>query len=193
MILIIDNFDSFTHLIAQYFGAAGADVRVVKNDEMSADAVRAANPTGIVLSPGPGRPEESGYSYDICRAMQGVRPIFGICLGHQIIAAVNGATVSAAAMVAHGKAHAITHSQSGLFEGVAQNTKVGRYHSLSIEKNTLNNSFEVTAVTTAEPVEIMAIEDARRAIYGVQFHPESIMTEQGMAMISNFIRICHAR
>lgn len=193
MILIIDNFDSFTHLIAQYFGAAGAEVRVLKNNEVTAADVQAANPLGVVLSPGPGRPEDSGNSYDICRAMQGVRPILGICLGHQIIAAVNGAKIGPAAQVAHGKAHHITHSQSGLFQDVNQHTKVGRYHSLSIDKNSINAPFEITATTEDDTAEIMAIEDAERAIYGVQFHPESIMTEQGMAIITNFVRICHER
>ena len=190
MITIIDNYDSFTYIIAQYFAATGVAVEVKKNDMVTAQSVIDRAPMGLVLSPGPGRPEESGNSFDILAAMRGKVPVLGICLGHQIIARSMGVDVNAAARISHGKASPITHYGQGLFYNIKQNTKVGRYHSLSIDKNTINKSLKIVAETADEMAEAMALEDRSAQIYGVQFHQESIMTEDGMTMIQNFVHIC---
>ncbi|MBT6566570.1 aminodeoxychorismate/anthranilate synthase component II [uncultured Candidatus Puniceispirillum sp.] len=190
MITIIDNYDSFTYIIAQYFAATGVAVEVHKNDMATVQSVIDKAPTGLVLSPGPGRPEESGNSFDILAAMRGKVPVLGICLGHQIIACSMGIEVNAADRISHGKASPITHHGQGLFSGIKQNTKVGRYHSLSIDKNATNKPLNIVAKTADEIAEIMAVEDQSAQLYGVQFHPESIMTEDGMTMIQNFVHIC---
>lgn len=191
MITIIDNYDSFTYIIAQYFAANGVVVEVHKNDMVTAQSVIDRVPMGLVLSPGPGQPEESGNSFDILAAMRGKVPVLGICLGHQIIARSMGIDVGVAERIFHGKASAINHHSQGLFSNIKQNTKVGRYHSLSINKKYINESLKIVAETADEIAEIMAVEDKAAQIYGVQFHPESIMTEDGMAMIQNFVHICH--
>ncbi|ADE38475.1 anthranilate synthase component II [Candidatus Puniceispirillum marinum] len=190
MISIIDNYDSFTYIIAQYFAATGMPVEVRKNDVATVQTVIDSAPIGVVLSPGPGRPEDSGNSFDILAAIRGRVPVLGICLGHQIIARSMGVEVTAAARISHGKASAITHHGKGLFTNIKQNTKVGRYHSLSIDKNTINKSLSIVAETADDIAETMAVEDLSAHIYGVQFHPESIMTEDGMTMIKNFVHIC---
>ena len=190
MITIIDNYDSFTYIIAQYFAATGIAVDVHKNDVATVQTVIDSAPIGVVLSPGPGRPEDSGNSFDILAAIRGRVPVLGICLGHQIIARSMGVEVNAAARISHGKASAITHHGKGLFKNIKQNTKVGRYHSLSINKNTIRKSLSIVAETADDIAEIMAVEDMSAHIYGVQFHPESIMTEDGMTMIQNFVHIC---
>jgi anthranilate synthase/aminodeoxychorismate synthase-like glutamine amidotransferase len=190
MITIIDNYDSFTYIIAQYFAATGVSVEVHKNDVATAQSVIDSAPIGVVLSPGPGRPEESGNSFDILAAIRGEVPVLGICLGHQIIARSMGIDVNAAAQISHGKASAITHHGQGLFKDIKQHTKVGRYHSLSIDKNYVNNSLKIVAETADEMAETMAVENSSERLYGVQFHPESIMTEDGMTMIQNFVDIC---
>lgn len=190
MITIIDNYDSFTYIIAQYFAATGIAVDVHKNDVATVQTVIDSAPIGVVLSPGPGRPEDSGNSFDILAAIRGRVPVLGICLGHQIIARSMGVEVNAAARISHGKASAITHHGKGLFKNIKQNTKVGRYHSLSINKNTINKSLSIVAETADDIAETMAVEDLSAHIYGVQFHPESIMTEDGMTMIQNFVHIC---
>lgn len=190
MITIIDNYDSFTYLIAQYFAATGVTVDVQKNDVATAQSVIDSAPIGVVLSPGPGRPEESGNSFDILAATRGKMPVLGICLGHQIIACSMGIEVNAAECISHGKASSIMHHGQGLFSNIKQNTKVGRYHSLSIDKKSITDSLKIVAQTADEVAEIMAVEDQSAQIYGVQFHPESIMTEDGMAMIQNFVQIC---
>jgi anthranilate synthase/aminodeoxychorismate synthase-like glutamine amidotransferase len=190
MITIVDNYDSFTYIIAQYFAATGVAVDVQKNDVVTAQSMIDKAPIGVVLSPGPGRPEESGNSFDILAAMRGKVPVLGICLGHQIIARSMGVDVNAAERISHGKASPITHHGRGLFSGIKQNTKVGRYHSLSINKNSITESLSIVAETADEIAEVMALEDQSAEVYGVQFHPESIMTEDGMTMIQNFVRIC---
>ena len=190
MITIVDNYDSFTYIIAQYFAATGVAVEVQKNDVVTAQSMIDKAPIGVVLSPGPGRPEESGNSFDILAAMRGKVPVLGICLGHQIIARSMGVDVNAAERISHGKASPITHHGQGLFSGIKQNTKVGRYHSLSINKNSITESLNIVAETADEIAEVMALEDQSAEVYGVQFHPESIMTEDGMTMIQNFVRIC---
>ena len=190
MLLMIDNFDSFTFNLVQYFGELGQDVRVVRNDEIDVAGIAALAPDRLVLSPGPCTPAEAGVCVDAIVAFTGQVPILGVCLGHQAIGAALGGTVVRAGRLMHGKADALDHDGRGVFAGLPQAFRVVRYHSLAIERASLPASLEVTA--TASDGEIMGVRHRELAstktpLEGVQFHPESILTEHGHAMLRNFL------
>lgn len=193
MILVIDNFDSFTYNLVQYLGMAGADVVVRRNNEIDVAGVIRMAPEGIMLSPGPCTPNEAGICQDIARAALTEDsslsiPLFGVCLGHQVLGHVSGGTVERAERIMHGKTSQIEHDGKGLFLGVPSPFTAVRYHSLVIRSGTLHPDFEVSATSTDDN-EIMAIRHRTRPIEGVQFHPESILTEHGMDLVRNFLRL----
>ena len=185
MILLIDNYDSFTWNLYQYFCELGAEVVVRRNDEIALDDIDALAPQKIVISPGPCTPSESGISLAVIQHYAGKLPILGVCLGHQAIAQVFGATIVRAAKVMHGKTSPITHTGTGVFLGLNNPLTVTRYHSLIIDPTTLPACFEVTA--WSETQEIMGIRHREYDLEGVQFHPESILSEQGHALLANFL------
>ncbi|ELV3406096.1 aminodeoxychorismate synthase component 2 [Enterobacter hormaechei] len=185
MILLIDNYDSFTWNLYQYFCELGAEVVVRRNDEIALADIDALAPQKIVISPGPCTPSESGISLEVIRHYAGKLPILGVCLGHQAIAQVFGATIVRAAKVMHGKTSPITHTGTGVFLGLNNPLTVTRYHSLIIDPPTLPACFEVTA--WSETQEIMGIRHREYDLEGVQFHPESILSEQGLALLANFL------
>ncbi|KDE34638.1 anthranilate synthase component II [Kosakonia radicincitans UMEnt01/12] len=186
MILLIDNYDSFTWNLYQYFCELGARVEVRRNDEFSLEDIAALAPQKIVISPGPCTPDEAGISLEVIRHYAGKLPVLGVCLGHQAIAQAFGATIVRAAKVMHGKTSPITHNNSGVFTGLNNPLTVTRYHSLVIDPPTLPACFEVTART--ESGEIMGIRHRQWDLEGVQFHPESILSEQGHQLLENFLK-----
>jgi anthranilate synthase component II len=186
-LLIIDNYDSFTYNLVQYFGELGATLEVRRNDEISVDAVKALNPDRICISPGPGRPESAGISSEVIRCFGERIPILGVCLGHQCIAQVFGGEVVRAEKLMHGKTSLIRHNERGLFEKVAQPLEATRYHSLIVRRESFPDALEITAET--EENEIMALHHREFPVHGVQFHPESILTSEGKKMLANFLRI----
>ncbi|MEC1180036.1 aminodeoxychorismate/anthranilate synthase component II [Metasolibacillus meyeri] len=191
MILLIDNYDSFTYNLYHQIAAFGQKVQVVRNDKITADEIRALQPKAIVISPGPGIPSEAGNVIDIIQSLHQEFPILGICLGHQAIGEAFGAHVVRADRIIHGKMSLLTHRQQGLLQNVAQDEEVMRYHSLVIERHTLSDDFLVTA-SAADDGEIMAIQHKEYPLYGLQFHPESIGTKAGNAMIEAFLnRVKH--
>lgn len=185
MILLIDNYDSFTWNLYQYFCELGADVEVRRNDELTLAEIEMLAPQKIVISPGPCTPDESGISLEVIAHYAGKLPILGVCLGHQAIAQAFGATIVCAAKVMHGKTSPITHSGRGVFSGLNNPLTVTRYHSLVIDPSTLPDCFEVTA--RSENGEIMGIRHKAWDLEGVQFHPESILSEQGHQLLENFL------
>jgi para-aminobenzoate synthetase component 2 len=185
MILLIDNYDSFTWNLYQYFCELGAHVEVRRNDELTLADIEILAPQKMVISPGPCTPDESGISLDVIAHYAGKLPILGVCLGHQAIAQSFGATIVRAAKVMHGKTSPITHSSSGVFSGLNNPLTVTRYHSLIIDPPTLPDCFEVTA--WSESGEIMGIRHKVWDLEGVQFHPESILSEQGHQLLENFL------
>lgn len=185
MILLIDNYDSFTWNLYQYFCELGAHVEVRRNDELTLAEIEMLAPQKIVISPGPCTPDESGISLEVIAHYAGKLPILGVCLGHQAIAQAFGATIVRAAKVMHGKTSPITHSGSGVFSGLNNPLTVTRYHSLVIDPPTLPDCFEVTA--WSENGEIMGILHKAWDLEGVQFHPESILSEQGHQLLENFL------
>ena len=191
MLLMIDNYDSFTYNIVQYLGELGADVHVVRNDEISVDDIAALAPERIVLSPGPCTPNEAGISMEVVRQWAGKLPILGICLGHQSIGQVFGGEVVRAAKVMHGKTSPIHHRGQGVFKGLSQPFEATRYHSLVVAKESLPDVLEVTAWTETESGEIdeiMGLRHRELPIEGVQFHPESILTAHGHDLLRNFLQ-----
>lgn len=187
MILLIDNYDSFTYNLYQLLGSIGPKVEVVRNDVLTVEEIAAKNPEAIVLSPGPGRPEDAGVCVELIQKLKGIIPIFGVCLGHQAICQAFGGTVSYAKELMHGKSSYVeTTPDSVLFHGIQAPFQVARYHSLSAYKETLPKELKVTAWT--EDGEVMAVEQQDLQIYGVQFHPESVMTPEGPAILKNFIQ-----
>ncbi|MGG5835378.1 aminodeoxychorismate synthase component 2 [Huaxiibacter chinensis] len=186
MILLIDNYDSFTWNLYQYFCELGAEVEVRRNDAITLEDIETLAPQQIVISPGPCTPSESGISLEVIRHYAGKIPILGVCLGHQAIAHVFGATIVRAARVMHGKTSPVTHTGTGVFEGLNHPLTVTRYHSLVIDPPTLPACFEVTA--WSDTGEIMGIRHREWDLEGVQFHPESILSEQGHALLANFLR-----
>lgn len=185
MILLIDNYDSFTWNLYQYFCELGAEVQVRRNDELTLEEIIALAPAKIVISPGPCTPDESGVSLEVIRHFSGNTPILGVCLGHQAIAQVFGATIVRAARVMHGKTSPISHRGQGVFRGLNNPLTVIRYHSLLIDPPTLPECFEVTA--RSQEGEIMGIRHREFDLEGVQFHPESILSEQGHQLLANFL------
>lgn len=186
MILLIDNYDSFTYNLYQYLGECGEEVKVVRNDAITVEEIRELNPRAVVLSPGPGAPVEAGICIDLVKELHSELPILGICLGHQAIGEAFGGTVGHADEVKHGKTAQVLHHQADLFEGLKAKVEVMRYHSLVILKNTLPTCLKITATSITDG-EIMAVKHDTYPIYGVQFHPESIGTHDGRQMIQNFL------
>lgn len=188
MILLIDNYDSFCYNLYQLLGEFDENLRVVRNDELSVREIESLRPNLIVLSPGPGKPEGAGICVEVVKNLAGKIPIFGVCLGHQAIALAFGAKVAYAKTIMHGKTSQITlDTNSRLFKGFAHKTRVARYHSLAIAESSLPSELNIIAKTKDN--EIMAIEHKKYALFGVQFHPESVMTEEGKKMIENIYKV----
>ena len=191
MLLLIDNYDSFTHNVAQYFGELGADVQVHRNDEISIAEIEALQPDQLVISPGPCTPNEAGVSVEAMDYFAGKLPVFGICLGMQSMGQAFGGEVVRARQVMHGKVSKVYHNNTGVFEGLANPVSVTRYHSLVVAKESLPECLEMTAWTQLEDGsvdEIMGLRHKTLDIEGVQFHPESILTEQGHDLMANFLK-----
>jgi len=190
MLLMIDNYDSFTYNLVQYFGELGVDVSVYRNDQITLDEIEKLEPKYIVISPGPCTPKEAGVSVDTIRHFAGKKPILGVCLGHQSIGQAFGGKIIHAKQIMHGKTSPIQHKDIGVFKGLANPFEATRYHSLVIEKATLPDCLEVTAWTVDdrnELDEIMGVRHREFAIEGVQFHPESILTQPGHELLRNFL------
>jgi anthranilate synthase component II len=185
MLLMIDNYDSFTYNLVQYFGELGVEVKTVRNDQIDVAGIAALKPSRLVLSPGPCTPNEAGVCLDALRHFAGKLPILGVCLGHQAIGAAFGAKVVRAAVPMHGKTSRLRHQGQGVFKGLPTSFDVVRYHSLIVERANLPPELEVTA--DVDNGEIMGLRHKRLAVEGVQFHPESIMSEHGHAMLRNFL------
>ena len=185
MILVIDNYDSFTYNLVQYLGELGARLEVVRNDAVSLDAIVAMAPEGIVISPGPGTPDQAGVSLDVIGRLAATTPILGVCLGHQAIGQVFGATVARAKTQRHGKTSAIRHDGRGVFKGLANPFVATRYHSLAVLRETVPADLEITA--SSEDGEVMGLRHRRYPVEGVQFHPESILTTEGKRLLRNFL------
>ncbi|NMT62423.1 aminodeoxychorismate/anthranilate synthase component II [Marinobacter orientalis] len=191
MLLMIDNYDSFTYNVVQYLAELGADVHVYRNDQITVEQIEALEPERLVISPGPCTPNEAGISMAAIRHFAGKLPILGVCLGHQAIGQVYGGDVIRAGRVMHGKVSPVYHKDQGVFRGLSNPLQATRYHSLVIDKDTLPDCLEVTAWTRNEDgsvEEIMGVRHKTLPIEGVQFHPESIMTEQGHELLRNFLR-----
>ena len=187
MILVVDNYDSFTFNLVQALQSLGAEVEVQRNDELSVEDVRAMAPEAVVLSPGPCTPAEAGISVPLIRALSGSVPILGVCLGHQSIGAAFGGVVRRAGRVVHGKTSPVSHEGTGLFTGMPRPLSVGRYHSLVVDRASLPEVLEVTAVSTDDG-EIMAVRHRSHPTVGVQFHPESVLTPDGPDLLRNFLQ-----
>lgn len=186
MLLMIDNYDSFTYNLVQYFGELGEDVRTFRNDEITLDDIEKLNPTRICISPGPCTPHEAGVSVPVLQHFAGRKPILGVCLGHQSIGAAFGGKVIRAKEVMHGKTSPIEHTGAGVFAGLPSPYTIIRYHSLAIERESLPDCLEVTAWTADG--EIMGVRHTQFQVEGVQFHPESILSEHGHALLQNFLK-----
>jgi anthranilate synthase component II len=185
MIAMIDNYDSFTYNLVQYLAELGAEVRVLRNDEVTVEALEALRPSHIVISPGPGTPDDAGITLSLIRKVAGRIPVLGVCLGHQAIGQAFGATVVRAARVMHGKLSRIRHDAKGVFAGLPDQFSATRYHSLVLEAGSLPACLEVSA--HSEDGEIMGLRHRDLALEGVQFHPEALLTEHGHKMLQNFI------
>ncbi|MBM7000324.1 aminodeoxychorismate/anthranilate synthase component II [bacterium] len=196
MIVLIDNYDSFSHNLVQLLGTAAGDdpdlrVRVVRNDALSVDELAALHPTGIVLSPGPGRPADAGVCEDVVRALSGTVPILGVCLGHQAICEAFGGAIVHARELMHGKASLVMlDSDAAIFDGIRVPARVGRYHSLEADPDALPACLRV--ISTTLDGEVMAVQHVRDPTFGLQFHPESILTPCGARIAENFLRVCRA-
>ena len=186
-VLLIDNYDSFTYNLVQYFGELGEDIVVRRNDVLSVDDVMTMSPDAIVVSPGPCTPHEAGISVELIRRAGAAIPLLGVCLGHQAIGEAYGGTVIRASRVMHGKQSRILHDGTGLFANVPSPLSVMRYHSLIVERSSLPAHLEVTAVADDDPQEIHALRHRTNPVWGVQFHPESILTEHGKTLLVNFL------
>ena len=184
MVLMIDNYDSFTYNLVQYLGELGVEVRVARNDELSVEQAQALAPRAIVISPGPSAPERAGISLELIRRLAGRVPILGVCLGHQAIGQAFGGKVVRAKRVMHGKVSTVRHDGEGLFHGLPAQFKVTRYHSLAVERESLPACLKITA--ESDDGEIMGLRHRELAVEGVQFHPEALLTEHGHQMLQNF-------
>ncbi len=190
MLLMLDNYDSFTYNLVQYFGELGADVHVHRNDKITVEEIAELDPEKIVISPGPCTPNEAGISLAVIEKFAGIKPILGVCLGHQSIGQAFGGDIVHAKQIMHGKTSPVYHNNTGVFKGLPNPLIATRYHSLVVDNSTLPDCFEVTAWTQTESGEIdeiMGLRHKTMAIEGVQFHPESILTEQGHALLKNFL------
>ncbi len=188
MILMIDNYDSFTYNLVQYFGELKAEMEVVRNDALTIEQIREMKPKKIVISPGPGRPEDAGVSVDIIKKLGDKIPVLGVCLGHQGIGYAFGAKIINAKRLMHGKTSMIKHDNKGVFKGIKNPFEATRYHSLVIDRKTVPDCLSVTA-TTMDDGEIMGVQHKSYPIYGVQFHPESILTKEGKSILANFLKV----
>ena len=186
MLLLLDNYDSFTYNIYQLFSDIGAQVEVIRSDKISIDEIRAKDYRGVIISPGPGIPQDAGISEEVIRQLGGEIPILGICLGHQAIGEVFGGRVVRAGEIVHGKASPICHCGTGLYQGIPEHTQVARYHSLIIERESLPDVLEVTS--QLDNGTIMGVRHKTFPIEGIQFHPESILTPDGRAMMRNYLK-----
>ena len=186
-VLLIDNYDSFTYNLAQIFGELGADVMVKRNDEVALADIQTLRPARICISPGPGRPRDAGISCDVIRDFGAQIPLLGVCLGHQCIGEVFGGEIVRAPKLMHGKTSAISHKGTGVFENLAKPFEATRYHSLVVKRETLPQSLTITA--ESDDGEIMGLQHRGLPIHGVQFHPESILTEEGRKLLANFLRL----
>lgn len=187
MILMIDNYDSFTYNLVQYLGELGQRVKVYRNDALSIGEIKKLDPAKIVISPGPGRPEDAGISCEVIRQFSGKIPILGVCLGHQAIGYVFGAKIVGAKKLMHGKTSRIYHNKKDIFKGIANPFLATRYHSLLVDKKSLPDCLEITAFTAED--EIMGLRHKVYPVWGVQFHPESILTKSGKQILDNFIKL----
>jgi len=185
MLLLLDNYDSFTYNVYQLLSELGADVEVIRNDQTTVATIRAMHYDGIVISPGPGVPQDAGITEEVIRELGGEVPILGICLGHQSIGEVYGGKVVRAQEIVHGKTSPLKHNGQGLYAGIHQNTAVGRYHSLIIERASLPDCLEVTSELADGT--IMGVRHREYDVEGIQFHPESILTPEGSQMMANFL------
>lgn len=187
MILVIDNYDSFTYNIVQQLGELGAEIEVIRNDQLTLEDIRRMNPSHIVISPGPGTPDDGGVSLDVIREFGPTTPVLGVCLGHQCIGQAFGGVVDRAPKLMHGKTSMVSHNDDGLFEGLSNPFMATRYHSLVVEQPTLPDVLEVTA--RADDGQIMGVRHKTYPVFGVQFHPESILTVEGPKLFANFLKI----
>ncbi|MGH7738913.1 MAG: anthranilate synthase component II [bacterium] len=187
MILVIDNYDSFTYNLVQYLGEMGADIQVARNDEVTVQEILKRQPDQVLISPGPCSPKEAGVSVETIQKLAGKVPILGVCLGHQSIGYAFGGRIIRAGKLMHGKTSRITHDGQGVFRGLPNPFQATRYHSLVIDKTSLPDCLEVTA--TSEDGEIMGVRHKSLRVEGVQFHPESILTESGKALLANFLEV----
>lgn len=187
MLLILDNYDSFTYNLVQYFGELGAEMKIFRNDVLTVDEVKALKPERICISPGPCTPDDAGISLDLIKAMGETTPILGVCLGHQAIGQVYGGDVVRADRLMHGKTSPILHHGHSVFGGMPSPFEATRYHSLIVKRDTLPDSLEITAWT--EEGEIMGLKHKEFPVHGVQFHPESILTQDGKRLLENFLKM----
>ena len=189
MILLIDNYDSFSYNLYQLVGTINPDIKVIRNDEMTVDEIREMNPSHIILSPGPGKPSDAGICEDVVRDLAGEIPILGVCLGHQAICEVYGATVTYAKRLMHGKQSECTIEKGEkIFEELGEKLKVARYHSLAAKEETIPDSLKVIAVSDDDG-EVMAVRHKEFEVYGLQFHPESILTPEGLTILKNYLEV----
>ena len=189
MILVIDNYDSFTYNLVQFLGELGADPVVKRNDEVTVDEIREVNPRAIVISPGPGTPADAGVTVDVIKSLGSRVPTLGVCLGHQAIGEAYGGRVVRARKLMHGKTSTISHNGADIFESVQSPLEVMRYHSLTVERESLPDSLQITAWDVNDRDEIHGVKHREHPVWGVQFHPESVMTQCGKAMLANFLRM----
>lgn len=191
MVLLIDNYDSFTYNLVQALGEIdpGVDVRVFRNDQITIDEIRAQRPSHLIVSPGPCTPNEAGISNEVVRAFSGQVPLLGVCLGHQCIAHVNGGQVVRAKRLVHGKTSRVCHRGEGILAGLSTPFEATRYHSLIVPPDGVPDGFTVTAWSEDDPDEVMAMQHAEQAVFGVQFHPESFLTLEGNKLLANFLAI----
>ena len=188
MILVIDNYDSFTYNLVQYLGELGAELQVRRNNEVTLDDIAKMKPEKVLISPGPGRPESAGVSLDVIKAMGTTTPILGVCLGHQAIGLAYGGVVCRARMPMHGKTSTVVHDGKGVFKGMTEPFQAGRYHSLVIAADSVPDELEVSA-RTQEDGTIMAVRHRTYPVHGVQFHPESVLTNEGRTILRNFLEL----
>ena len=188
MVLVIDNYDSFTYNLVQYLGEMGADIRVKRNDEITIGEIEALQPAQLLISPGPGRPEDAGITMEVIRRFGAETPILGVCLGHQAIGMAYGGVVCRAPTPMHGKTSMVVHDGKGVFAGITEPFEAGRYHSLIISNDSVPAELEVAARTREDGI-IMAVRHRQYQVHGVQFHPESVLTDEGRRILRNFMEL----